>query len=214
MGERKVVFVLISSTEIFGLWINDFLYKNINQLSIDCRIAERQLTFTLSCFHFSFPMAKYIVQYSAVSYPIGTEENALSFWFAFMPDCITISLISLEYDRVEVSIEHESPIQGVFDECFKKIIDAISARWKIEWIETEYQQVIETQAQPSVPAKIPNKDSQHFAHPREKRQEIVNKFLKEKKGGNIANMNAWASTKYHICGRTLSNYINEFSEKK
>jgi hypothetical protein len=57
-----------------------------------------------------------------------------------------------------------------------------------------------------------NRDSDHFAYPRNKRREIVQHYRLDRICGEVRNKDRWARQHYQISGRTLFNYECEFPQ--
>lgn len=57
-------------------------------------------------------------------------------------------------------------------------------------------------------------DSDHFAHPRSKRLEIVRQYWLARENLEIQNKDAWARARYQITGKTLRSYEREFQEQR
>lgn len=55
-------------------------------------------------------------------------------------------------------------------------------------------------------------DSDHFAHPRHKRLEIVEDYWAARERGLVQNKENWARSHYHISAKTLLNYEREFRD--
>jgi hypothetical protein len=53
----------------------------------------------------------------------------------------------------------------------------------------------------------------YFAHPLEKRKQIVNDFRVARAKGEVENKNAWAQSHHGITGKTLLSYEKEFPEE-
>jgi hypothetical protein len=53
------------------------------------------------------------------------------------------------------------------------------------------------------------RDSGHYAHPPDKRREIVLKYRQARSDGEVLNKDAWAR-RFGICSKTLSKYEKEF----
>lgn len=56
------------------------------------------------------------------------------------------------------------------------------------------------------------RETDHFAFPRQERQEVVRHFRAARERGEVQNKDRWAQTNYNISGRTLLNYEREFPE--
>jgi len=72
---------------------------------------------------------------------------------------------------------------------------------------------------PESPPILPDEDdavqdSDHFAHSRQKRLEIVRNYWVARDRGDIENKDAWARSQYHICGKTLLCYEREFADQR
>jgi hypothetical protein len=59
-----------------------------------------------------------------------------------------------------------------------------------------------------------DQESDHFAHPRSKRIEIVQKYWLAREKREIQNKDAWARSHYQITGKTLLSYEREFQEHR
>jgi hypothetical protein len=57
-------------------------------------------------------------------------------------------------------------------------------------------------------------DSDHFAHPRHKRIEIVRRYWLAREKREIQNKDAWARSHYQITGKTLLSYEREFQDQR
>lgn len=68
------------------------------------------------------------------------------------------------------------------------------------------------------PATVPSmggsavEDSDRFAHPRQKRLEIVEDYWAARERGLVQNKDNWARSRYHISGKTLLSYEREFRD--
>jgi hypothetical protein len=58
------------------------------------------------------------------------------------------------------------------------------------------------------------RDSDHFAHPRQKRIEIVRRYWIARDKREIKNKDAWARSHYQISGKTLLEYEREFQDQR
>ncbi len=59
-----------------------------------------------------------------------------------------------------------------------------------------------------------SQDSDHFAHPRYKRIEIVRRYWIARENREIKNKDAWARSHYQISGKTLLCYEREFQDQR
>jgi hypothetical protein len=59
-----------------------------------------------------------------------------------------------------------------------------------------------------------DQDNDHFAHPRHKRMEIVQRYWIARDRREIKNKDAWARSRYQISGKTLLCYEREFRDQK
>jgi hypothetical protein len=59
-----------------------------------------------------------------------------------------------------------------------------------------------------------SQDSDHFAHPRHKRMEIVRHYWIARENRDIKNKDAWARSQYQISGKTLLCYEREFQDQR
>lgn len=56
------------------------------------------------------------------------------------------------------------------------------------------------------------RESEHYAHPPEKRKNIAQAYKRDRNNGDVMNKDTWAQSNYQISGKTLNRYLKEFPE--